>query len=481
MRDTHRPDILDCLANLSNDEVFTPPQLANKMLDILPQELFENPNTRFLDPVCKSGVFLREITWRLLSGLEKVIPDYQERLNHILTKQVFGIAVSKLTALLSRRTLYCNRIANGEKSACTIFDNENGNIFFDGTKHQFLYLTPEQIKEHKEMKFDVIIGNPPYQMSDGGHGDSAKPIYNLFVEQAKKLQPKYLTMIIPARWYSGGKGLDDFRNAMLNDKRLQVIHDYPETKDCFDGINVRGGICYFLWNRDEQGDCTVYNYKDGQIISKAKRPLLENGAETFIRYNNAIDILRKVQAHNEETMEQKVSSRKPFGLATNFSDFANAESEKTPIKLYKVGGVGYVNLSQVEKGFDLVEKIKVLVAKASPGTDDYPHLVFSEPIVAMSKSVCTETYLVVDVVDTHEQGENLKKYMSTKFFRFLVLLVKTTQDVPKRVYQFVPIQDLNETWNDEKLYKKYNITKVEQNFIDTLVKNVNWKLGGDNE
>jgi site-specific DNA-methyltransferase (adenine-specific) len=286
-------------------------------------------------------------------------------------------------------------------------------------------------------------------------------------------------MIIPARWYSGGKGLDSFRSSMLNDSRLQELHDFPETSDCFPGVNVRGGICYFLWNRDYNGDCTIVNHKDSSITTTAQRPLLENNADTFIRFNQAVSVLRKVQALGENTMDNSVSSRKPFGLATNFSDYQVKKTDKSNIALYRFGDSGFVSISDIPKGAEMVDKIKVLVAKASPGADDYPHLVFSEPIIAMPLSACSETYLVVAVVDSYEQGVNLKKYMSTKFFRFLVLLVKTTQDIPKRVYQFVPTQDLDIMWTDEKLYAKYEITEKEQAFIDTLIKPVSW--GGNDD
>jgi site-specific DNA-methyltransferase (adenine-specific) len=503
---TYNPDVLSCLANLSNDEVFTPPDVVNKMLDMLPQELFSDRNTTFLDPACKSGVFLREIAKRLLVGLESEILDLQERIDHIFHKQLYGIAITEMTSLLSRRSVYCSKFPNGRYSISR-FNDAEGNVRFKRIKHLWReercvfcgaskgeYDRDEPLETHAyefihtakpegifDMKFDVIIGNPPYQLSDGGFGDSAKPIYNLFVMQAKKLNPRFLSMIIPARWYSGGKGLDSFRSSMLNDKRIKELHDFPETSDCFPGVNVRGGICYFLWSREYKGDCKVCNHKDGFITATISRPLLENGAETFIRYNQAISILRKVRALKESTMEGLVSSRKPFGLATNFSDFDQTKSEKASIKLYRFGEAGFVDLSRIPRGKELVDKIKVLVAKASPGSDDYPHLVFSEPIIAMPPSACSETYLVVNTVESYEQGMNMKRYMATRFFRFLVLLIKTTQDVPKRVYQFVPVQDWNQTWADEKLYKKYNITDDEKAFIDTVIKPVDWTLDNNTE
>ncbi|MCB1088688.1 MAG: Eco57I restriction-modification methylase domain-containing protein, partial [Verrucomicrobiae bacterium] len=488
------PDVLSCLANLSSDEVFTPPQLANRMLDMLPDSLWRDPDARFLDPAVKSGVFLREIAKRLLAGLEEAIPDQQARINHVFGQQLYGLAITELTGLLSRRSVYCSKRANGRYSVCDTFKDEDGNILFERIEHTwakgkcvycgasegeyargaalethaypFIHMTnPEEVLG---MKFDVIIGNPPYQLSDGGFGTSATAIYHKFVHQAKKLEPRYLTMIIPARWFSGGKGLDDFRDEMLRDNRIRRIVDYPEAVDVFPGVQIKGGVCYFLWDRDNPGDCNVESLRMGQTTSQMNRPLLEEGNDTFIRFNEAIPIFKKVQSFGEPSLMDRISSRKPFGLPTNFK--GNPKSFPNSITLYQNGGIGYVKPEEITINFDMVKSYKVLIPPLGSGSDSFPHPILGKPFVARPNSACTETYLVAGVFDNPEQAENLITYLATKFLRFLVLLNKPTQHATSKVYKFVPIQDFNEPWTDEKLYKKYGITDDEIAFIESMIR-----------
>ena len=494
MKNNYSPDILNCLANLSSDEVFTSPELANRMLDLLPPELFRSSKTRFLDPCSKSGVFLREIAKRLLAGLEEQIPDLQQRIDHIMTKQVFGIACTDLTAEMSRRTLYCTKQANGEYSVSTAFSDAQGNLRYIRCQHTWengkckycganraqydrvetieVYAYPfihKSIKEilNKDMQFDVIIGNPPYQMSDGGNSASAMPIYQLFVEQAKKLNPRYLSMIIPARWFGGGKGLDDFRRETLNDDRYRVIVDYENANECFAGVDIAGGVCFFLWDRDHRGLCNVVTICNGQR-TETIRKLNEFG--TFIRRAEALHIVQKVLAKKEKLMSDVVSSSKPFGLRTYVRP-----QEKGDIILRWQNGEGPYKRSEITVGVEMIDKWKVITSyvgydhAGNPGKDG-KRKVFNKIDILPPGTICNETYLVINSFKTKNEAENMVGYMKTMFFRFLVSQLMFSHHITKTAYQFVPLQDFSHPWTDEMLYKKYNLDKDEISFIESMIR-----------
>jgi site-specific DNA-methyltransferase (adenine-specific) len=491
---TYNPDVLNCLANLSNDEVFTPPTLANQVLDLLPQELFSSPTTTFLDPVSKSGIFLREIVKRLDKGLETKMPNRRERINHILRKQVFGIAITELTSHLSRRSVYCSKDASSEYSV-TRFKTASGNILYKNINHtwingkckycgasqevydrgseaeQYAYQFIHTDNPHtlfNNMKFDVIIGNPPYQLSDGGAQASAKPLYHLFVDQAMKLNPRFLTMIIPARWYAGGKGLDDFRDKMLTDTRLKVLVDYFDANDCFPGIDISGGVCYFLWDKDNKGQCKVVSKRKDKT-NEMTRKLLEEGTDSFIRFNQAITILRKIRAKNDaSSFMQVVSSRKPFGLDTKPQLSKN--DSPNHVFIYAYPDNAYVKADNISINKKWVSEHKVFISYAYGERGDFPYFVLGKPFYGAPRTCCTETYLVIGPFASQEKCENCMSYMRTKFFRFLVLLKKNTQHATSKVYQFVPLQDFSHPWTDEMLYKKYGLNEEEIAFIESMIR-----------
>lgn len=493
----YNPDVLSCLANLSNDEVFTPPEVANAMLDLLPQELFCDPTTTFLDPGCKSGVFLREIAKRLIDGLADQIPDLQERIDHVFHNQLFGIAITELTSLLSRRSLYCTKYPNSDYSVSR-FEDQSGNIRFKYTYHRwkdgkcvfcgasesqynrgdteelyaYEFIHTSRPEELFDMKFDVIIGNPPYHMSDGGGGakKSATPLYHRFVQQAQKLNPRYLTMIIPSRWFSGGKGLDSFRSAMLSDKRISQIVDYADSKDCFPGgVDIPGGICYFLWEREFSGQCKVTNIpKGGKNPITATRPLDE--FSVLVRNNDAVKIIHKILEKEEPMLSSQVSSRKPFGLESSTKFDADGE-----IVLRSNNGLGKIRQSKITSGHDLIDKWKVIVSKVSfehAGVPDKDGMmrVLSVVQTLPPHSVCTESYLVAGAFDSEEYCKNFTSYLKTKFARFLVTPMLASMNMSKSSYCFVPLQDFSKPWTDEELYAKYGLSEEEIAFIDSMIR-----------
>ncbi|MDD2975677.1 Eco57I restriction-modification methylase domain-containing protein [Aquabacterium sp.] len=503
------PDVLTCIANLSNDEVFTPPELAGRMLDMLADawaadhdgaNLWANKTVKFLDPFTKSGVFLREITNRLNQGLAHEMTDLQERVNHILTQQVFGIGITRLTSLLARRSLYCSKRANGPHSVVKSFENEAGNIWFERTEHAwddgkctfcgagqaaldrgeglethaYAFIHTDNIKTRMtelfggEMQFDVIIGNPPYQLSDGGHGASAAPIYQLFVENALDLEPHYAVFVTPSRWMAGGKGLDTYRARMLSDKRLRSIVDYPKLYEGFPGVKIRGGISYFLWDRQYNGPCTVQTIWDGRPTGPAVERHLDS-YDILVRRNEAVPILEKVRAKGESTLSNKVSSQKPFGLRTFFHGKSDPGSLKDPVKLFGSQKVTWVERSEVPANAAWIDEWKVLMTRVQGTSAAIETKFLSKPIIAEPGTACTESYIVAGHFDSEVEARNLASCLRTRFVRFLVSLRKSTQDAARGVYSFVPELPLDQEWTDVKLYKRYGLSKEEIAFIESQV------------
>lgn len=496
----HNPDVLTCLANLSNDEVFTPPNIANAMLDMLPQELFENPATTFLDPAAKSGIFLREIAKRLIKGLAPVYPDLQERLNHIFHKQLFGISITELTSQLSRRSLYCSKDATGQYSVVSFAAMqgniryhsiphtwENGKCKFCGASeqqygeaqrgdgletHAYEFIHTETPENIFDMQFDVIIGNPPYQLDTGGAGRQAKPIYNLFVEQAMRLNPRFLSMIIPSRWFAGGMGLDNFRDMMMNNTHITKIVDYANAKDCFPQNSISGGVCYFLWERDTERACEFTNI-NGDIQNTLLRSL--NEFPVLVRYNDAVSILRKVCEREETPLAEISSSLSPFGLPTNFRGRASQRGNST-ISVHTSAGVSYAREDEIPGGADLLRCYKVLISKTSAEHAGEPdktgafRVLTSATKVIGPNEACTHSYFVVGKFDNNLQAENLLSYLRTKFARLLILMALSSINLSRNVFCLIPVQDFSHAWTDGELYEKYELSETEIAFVESIIK-----------
>lgn len=504
MSENYNPDVLSCLANLSNDEVFTSPDLVNQMLDLLPQELWSNKDATFLDPFTKSGVFLREIAKRLLIGLESQIPDLQQRIDHIFHNQVFGIAITELTSLLSRRSVYCSKYPNCKYSVSR-FETIDGNIRFkrmehvwsegkctycgaskktfnrgsDMESHAYEFIHTNHPERIFNMKFDVVIGNPPYQLSDGGAQASATPIYHLFIQQAKKLNPRFLSMIVPSRWMAGGKGLDVFRDEMIHDKHIRVLHDFINAGDCFQGVEIKGGVCYFLWDRDHPGMCKISTHDENGVV-ESERFLCDEGDDVYIRYPQLVSIKNKVAKKTNKTFDLIVSARKPYGLPGDFfkdpSKYGYPRIYSEPLK----GGFSILGLEKLKRVIRYIPASYPLTKKDGLNkyklfiSESYGAGVLGEPmptpVVGKPGELCTETFLQVGPFESQEEAKNCITYLDTKFFRMLVGVRKNTQHATQKVYQAVPLVDFHKKWTDLELYKMFDLDKEEIEFIEKMTK-----------
>ena len=531
------PDVLTCIANLSNDEVFTPPAIAKQMLDAVAdayaadhngRSIWVNPSVTFLDPVTKSGVFLREITARLTAGLALAIPDIRERVNHILTRQVYGIATTQLTSLLARRSVYCSKLANGPHSIATAFDTSAGNIWFGRTEHEWVggtdwvvardadgeevrrpvngrcrycgatqrdydrgpeleshayaFIHSDDIKKKigetfgESMQFDVVIGNPPFQLGQSGGdavGGFAMPVYQKFVQAAKSLEPRYLVMITPSRWFAGGRGLEDYRREMLNDHRLRALVDYPDAREVFPGTQIKGGVSYFLWDRDWDGPCEVSNVESGQLAGPPVARYLDT-YDVLVRQNAAISILEKVLSVNDVdgygSLAKHVSAIQPFSIRTNFRGSESKRGLKDPVELIGNGGSTFISRSAVPRNVEWVDEWKVLLGRAYGAGDSFPHQIYNYPIIASPGTACTETYLVINHFEAERPAIRLDAYLRTRLVRFLVSLRKNTQDLYSERFQFVPDLPMERNWTDALLYEKYGITDEEIAFIESMIR-----------
>ena len=518
MNETHNPDVLSCLANLSNDEVFTPPSVVNQMLDMLPQELFRSSKTTFLDIGCKSGVFLREITKRLIAGLADEMPDLQTRVDHILHKQVFGIATTELTSLVSRRTLYCSKYPNCRYSTSP-FKTVEGNIRFRNIPHTFVngrckwcgasedqfgeakrkglethayeFIHTDHPEEIFNMKFDVIVGNPPYQMSfgiEGANKSNSKQIYNLFMDAAFRLRPRHVVMITKSGWLTKtAQGVpESWIDVVLNSNKFRVMHDFLDSKECFPGVEIKGGVNYFLWDCDYEGRCEYFLHDGKGSVVKRIDTLNTKGAGILIRDPMAIEIIGRIMdvegdyyLLQKKNFSSMVSPKHFFDkddvLTSNWDGFVKSKDKEHQVKYYlnrmrfKMP-FAWIRKEDIQRNPDALHLHKVYITGAGgSGNDDQ---VIGVPFYGEPNSVCSQTYLVVGYDRRYSKEEclNIISYMKSRVFRYLVSVKKKTQNGPRGVYQFVPMQDFSKPWTDAELYDKYNLTKDEIAFIESMIK-----------
>ena len=479
----------DCLGGYDfydeghNNLIETPRYIDNGKVT---SDTLGNKDAKILEINSKTGLYPLYVSYSIFRSKcacysnEELDDSLQEKLwIETVHQNMFVICKTPMAKAITKRTL----IGFKNTSINAHYFNDLINIMKNKPK-QFLekVLKPSYWKKKgiEEMKFDAIVGNPPYQVSDGGGtGSSAIPIYNNFVEQAKALNPNYLSMIMPSRWFSGGRGLDSFRDNMLNDKHIRIIHDYLNASDCFPGVEIKGGVCYLLWDNNSEGDCKIYSHSDTSNVSISERPLLEKGMSTFIRNNELISILRKVQEMKEDSFSNLISANDPFGfdireqnsykrIKVQYKLEPFDESVKYYYNGWRKDGIGYVSRDLIRKNNELVDSVKILIPKAwgtgNTATD------WLKPFIADTHSCCTETYLTIGPLDNNEIAKNIITYTQTKFFHIMVSLIKITQNTMQKAYSLVPMQDFSKAWTDSELYIKYNLSENEINYIENIFK-----------
>lgn len=437
------------------------------------ENIFKNPNVKILEINSKTGLYPLYMTYSIFSekcknieilSREKEEEIWEETIKNnlfILCKTPMAKAVTKRTLLgykdLKINSHYFNDLINQLKNKPEKFVDKIIRPNYWG------------LKGSENMKFDAIVGNPPYQESDGGAVNSATPIYNLFVEQSKNISPKYMSMIIPARWYVGGKGLDKFRIEMLNDKRIEKIVDYPNSTQVFNNVDIAGGVCYFLWNKNFREECTVKTVTSDSSY-EMKRNL--NEFDIFVRDSNGVNIIRKINKNYSKNLGAIVSSRKPFGLPTNYKE----KEHGIPCYFIQKIGKKFADKQDIKDSNNYLEKWKLLVPKAPiAGQTDFSKSIGfyndGNTNIAAPGECCTESFIIAGAFSTEEEVLSYKSYLFTKIVRFLLLQAVISQDVTKKNFCFIPdLEKYNQTYSDDILRKMWNLTEEEWNYIDSRIK-----------
>ena len=437
------------------------------------ETIFCDPDTKILEINSKSGVYplwLACTLWKLLGHPGMSSDEEWQLWKSVLKNNLYVVCKTRMAEKITRRVLV------GYREDIPVNTVSFNNLI-------------ERIKDEKELEkliqeiknpatynnssatmidFKVIVGNPPYQLMDGGYNASATPIYNLFVNMARLISPSYLSMIMPAKWYTGGKNLDQFRKSMLTDRHIRQLMDYEDSKFVFPSVDIAGGVCYFLWDKSYDGLCSVINVRANSRILQSVRDLSQR--EAFIRHQEALAILNKVESFGEQGYSSRVSSQKPFGLRTFVKP-----TDSGDIRLRYNAGEGPFHRSDVLSKTEWIDKWKVITNRnqnehAGQADKDGKKRILSTTEILPPGTICTETYIVIDTFDDEQSANNLLEYLKTKFCRFLISLVATTQSVSKESFRYVPVLDFSEHWSDEKLNKKYKLTDDEIDYIDSIIK-----------
>lgn len=536
-------DILETITNVGNDEVFTPRKTCDMILDSLPEEVWHNPNYKWLNPATKNGIFEREIAIRLDDGLKDIIPDTEQRRKHILQNMIYSIGQTRFTANVARRTVYycsqANRKCDGIKADDghyvngyaigngSWFDDEEGNIKTPNINHtfvddkgetmpsscsgeekkkyrckycgingasayndanqretyayEFIHFDGDELLKHlqdrffggnRNMKFDIIIGNPPYQLSTNDKGGiQAIPIYNKFVEQAFALKPKYISMIIPSRWYTGGMGMDSFRNAFLSNDHIELLFDFPKSRDCFSNVDIAGGVCFFLWSSSFTGDCRVISSIGGKNTEKIRKL---NQFDVFVRSNIGVEIINKIRKKANKYLNEVVASISPFGLSTNVKGKKNYFAGS--VKLISSSGESFIQANDVPKGKEYIDEYKISIGQLNPdrggvnNASDGKSNVTTKVKIYEPNEVFTATYLLLNHFKVKEEAENFAIYIKTKFVRYLVNLTLSSMHITKDNFRFVPTMEFSRTWTDNELYSYFDLNDEEIKDIESTIR-----------
>lgn len=464
----------------SHTEMLNEPRLVDR--GSVTNRVFMGQDTRILELNSKSGLYplyMAYSIWRercrewerqgFFEVDKMTIEEEQLAWDDVIANNIFVVCKTPMAVSITKRTLTGFR------------DVKQVNVRYYADLVETLKTNPESFTKdvvrgqyfwhnknaEKEMKFNAIVGNPPYQVMDGGIGSSAVPVYHHFVNVANRIDPQYVSLIMPAKWYSGGRGLDSFRQSMLSDRSISHLFDFIDSHDCFTKVDIAGGVCYFLRDKFYNGNCVVSTIRNGKTTVVTRNL---NELDVFVRTKEELDILDKIKSNTESFMSDVVLAQKPFGLRT----YETPLSEGDIVLRYNKGKGLYLR-KRIETNSNLIDKWKVITSCATnehAGETDKNgrKRIISTLEVLKPGEICTETYMVISTFESEKEANSCIAYIKTNLVRFMLAMVTTTQHLSKSNFQFVPLQDFSEPWTDEKLYAKYGITPDEQAYIESLIK-----------